>query len=150
MMAITGNDYCITKVLFVDNFIDRPSDVLGKEVRKCIEELDEYFKGNRESFTVRIDPEGSEFNKSIWKLLQGIEYGKTISYLELARRFGNEKAVRAVGKANSMNPLAVIVPCHRVVGLTGEMVGYAGGLEKKRWLLDHEKAAMPGGQLRLF
>jgi methylated-DNA-[protein]-cysteine S-methyltransferase len=150
ILAITGNDYCITKVQFVEDFFARPSTVVGEEVKKCLVELDEYFSLHRQLFTVKTDPEGSEFKKAIWNLLPSIEFGKTISYLELAKRYGDLYSVRAVGKANSCNPLVIVFPCHRVVGISGELVGYVGGLEKKRWLLEHEKAIMPNGQLSLF
>jgi methylated-DNA-[protein]-cysteine S-methyltransferase len=150
ILAITGNDRIVTKIQFIEDFIARPSTVMGEEVQKCLKELDEYFNLRRQCFTVKIEPEGSDFRKTIWNLLQNIDYGRTISYLELAKRYGDTNAVRAVGKANSCNPIALVVPCHRVVGIAGDLVGYAGGLEKKKWLLDHEKAIMPSGQLSLF
>ncbi len=86
----------------------------------------------------------------MWQALLQIKYGYTLSYLQLSRQIGDEKAIRAVGKANGENKLAIIIPCHRVVGINGELTGYAGGIEKKQWLLNHEKAIMPNRQLKLF
>jgi methylated-DNA-[protein]-cysteine S-methyltransferase len=150
ILAITGNDFCISKVQLVDDFIARPSASSGTEVKKCITELEEYFSSRRQCFSIKVEPEGSEFKKTIWNLLQSLEFGRTVSYLELAKRYGDGNAVRAVAKAIACNPLVVVVPCHRVLGISGELVGYVGGLEKKRWLLEHEKAILPNGQLSLF
>ena len=103
-------------------------------------ELEEYFDGRRRTFTVPLAPNGTEFQRSVWSALTEIPYGKTISYAELARRLGNEAAVRAVGAANGRNPIPVIVPCHRVIGSDGSLTGFGGGLPRKKWLLQHENA----------
>lgn len=150
LIAITGNDVCVTKIQFVNDPLVEATENPGKEVKKCLQELDEYFNKRRQHFTVIISLEGSAFRKTIWCLLQAIEYGKTISYVELAKRYGDINTVRAVGKANSMNPIAIVVPCHRVLGVKGDLIGYAGGLDKKRWLLEHENASLPNGQMNLF
>jgi len=100
-------------------------------------QLDEYFAGTRKHFELKLNPAGSEFEKRVWDALVEIPYGETVSYGELARELGS--VARAVGRANAMNPISIVVPCHRVVGSTGKLTGYAGGLEVKRTLLDHER-----------
>lgn len=107
------------------------------------QQLEEYFDGTRTVFDVPMQPEGTEFQTRVWDALRSIPYGSTISYLELARRIGDEKAVRAVGLANSLNPISIIIPCHRVIGADGSMTGYGGGIERKRWLLQHEAKHTP-------
>lgn len=106
-------------------------------------QLEEYFEGTRREFDLRLSPEGTDFQKLVWEALRDIPYGTTISYQELANRIGAEKAVRAVGAANGANPIPIIIPCHRVIGADGSLTGYGGGLERKRWLLDHEAAQRP-------
>ena len=106
-------------------------------------QLEEYFAGTRTSFDLPIQPEGTEFQRRVWNVLLEIPYGTTISYLELARRIGDEKAARAVGLANGLNPISIIVPCHRVIGADGSLTGYGGGIERKRWLLQHEAKHTP-------
>ena len=104
-------------------------------------ELDEYFEGRRQTFTLRLKPAGTAFQLRVWDLLCAIPFGKTISYGELARRVGNINASRAVGMANSRNPISIIVPCHRVIGSDKSLTGYAGGLDRKQALLEHEARA---------
>jgi methylated-DNA-[protein]-cysteine S-methyltransferase len=104
------------------------------------EELAEYFDGRRRTFDVPLAPNGTEFQRSVWSALTRIPFGTTISYADLARRVGNEAAVRAVGAANGRNPIPVIVPCHRVIGSDGSLTGFGGGLPRKKWLLQHERA----------
>jgi methylated-DNA-[protein]-cysteine S-methyltransferase len=114
----------------------------------CLRELDEYFFKGRKFFTVELDMVGTQFQKSVWSELLNIPFGRTISYHELATRLGNPKTIRAVGLANGQNPIAIIVPCHRVIGSNGDLIGYGGGLDKKEWLLNHEGAFAQ--QLKLF
>jgi O-6-methylguanine DNA methyltransferase len=102
-------------------------------------ELGEYFKGTRKEFTVTLAPEGTVFQKGVWSELIKIPFGSTISYLDLADRLGNREAIRAAANANAKNPVAIVIPCHRVVGEKGKLTGYAGGLWRKKWLIDHEK-----------
>ncbi len=102
-------------------------------------ELDEYFRGERRAFGTPLAAEGTPFQRKTWDALCEIPFGARWSYAELARRVGNPKAVRAVGAANGRNPLAIFVPCHRVIGSSGELTGYAGGLPIKQWLLEHEE-----------
>lgn len=115
---------------------------------QCIFELEEYFYKGRKFFTVEVDPPGTEFQKKVWMELLTIPYGKTMSYEAVAIRIGNIKSIRAVGLANGQNPIAIIIPCHRVIGKGGELVGYGGGLDNKEWLLHHEGALFR--QLSLF
>jgi len=105
---------------------------------KAIKQLHEYFDGGRKEFSFATNPKGTDFQKKVWKALLEIPYGKTISYLELSRRLGDVKAIRAVASANGKNPLWIVVPCHRVIGSDGSLTGYAGGLHRKKWLLNHE------------
>jgi AraC family transcriptional regulator of adaptative response/methylated-DNA-[protein]-cysteine methyltransferase len=102
-------------------------------------QLQEYFAGRRKTFTVPLHAPGTDFQQQVWKRLQDIPYGSTVSYQEQARRLGNPKAVRAVARANGMNRIAIIIPCHRVIGKDGSLTGYGGGLERKKWLLEHEQ-----------
>jgi methylated-DNA-[protein]-cysteine S-methyltransferase len=101
-------------------------------------QLDEYFAGARLEFDLPLDAHGTPFQRRVWTALAEIPFGQTISYAELARRIGDVKAVRAVGAANGRNPIPIIVPCHRVIGANGSLVGFGGGLERKQWLLEHE------------
>ena len=117
------------------DWIEKDSAVPFAEVK---EQLRAYFEGRLTEFDVALAPQGTEFQLRVWRELRGIRYGETISYAELARRIGNSKASRAVGMANSRNPISIIVPCHRVIGADNSLTGYAGGLERKRMLLLHE------------
>jgi len=105
----------------------------------AIRQLDEYFRGERTRFELPLAPRGDAFQQSVWALLQRIPYGETRSYGQLAAELGDSRLARDVGVANARNPIAVIVPCHRVIGADGRLVGYAGGLERKRFLLDLEQ-----------
>ncbi len=107
---------------------------------RCKQQLKEYFDGQRRRFDLPLDPQGTPFQRTIWCCLGEIPYGATVSYAEVAVMANNPKAVRAVGAANGKNPMGIIVPCHRVIGSNGTLTGYAGGLERKAWLLRHEGA----------
>jgi methylated-DNA-[protein]-cysteine S-methyltransferase len=109
-------------------------------------ELQEYFDGKRTSFSVELDPKGTPFQTKVWKALSEIPFGETRSYGDIARRIGDIKAVRAVGAANGKNPLSIIVPCHRVIGSSGKLVGFAGGLKTKEILLSLEVSESRAGQ----
>lgn len=104
-------------------------------------QLEEYFAGKRRAFELELAPEGTPFQLRVWAALRAIPYGRTTSYGDLARTLGDPSAVRAVGAANGRNPLPIVVPCHRVIGADGSMVGFGGGLDTKRWLLAHEGAS---------
>ncbi|MCG8412131.1 MAG: methylated-DNA--[protein]-cysteine S-methyltransferase [Bacteroidales bacterium] len=144
-LRIISNERDIIKIDFVKGFYKK--DIIPLQIQNCINQLDEYFNGKRKKFTVSINPIGTEFQGKIWYQLTKIPYGKTISYLQQAREFGDEKAIRAIASANSQNPIPIIIPCHRVIGNNGKLTGYSGGLLKKQWLLEHE-LAIP--QLSLF
>lgn len=115
---------------------------------QTIQQLTEYFEGTRKEFQLNLAPEGTDFQKKIWELVSKVPFGKTLSYLEVAIASGSEKNSRAVGLANGKNPIPIVIPCHRIVGSTGKLTGYAGGLERKRWLLLHEQKH--SGQQLLF
>ena len=108
------------------------------ELKEAVFQLKEYFEGKRTHFNFELNPKGTDFQKKVWKALLEIPYGKTTSYLELSKQLGDVKAIRAVAAANGKNPLWVVVPCHRVIGSDGSLTGYAGGLWRKKWLLEHE------------
>ncbi len=108
-------------------------------VSSCLRQLDEYFRGTRRTFSVKLDLRGTDFQMKVWRLLLEIPFGQTASYRGIAAAAGNAKATRAVGGANHRNPVSIIVPCHRVVGADGRLTGYGGGLWRKEWLLNHEK-----------
>lgn len=138
MTKITAKD---SGILVVD-FIEKRSDVKNQNtpiIKKCIKQLDEYFKGKRKKFSLKMDFLGTDFQKKVWRELAKIPFSKTVSYKYIAERIGNSKACRAVGNAINKNKIAIIIPCHRVIGSNGKLVGYAGGLWRKKWLLEHEK-----------
>jgi methylated-DNA-[protein]-cysteine S-methyltransferase len=110
-------------------------------LRQAVAELDEYFAGSRHTFSVALDPAGTPFQLAVWEVLRRIPYATTITYGEQARRIGDPAKARAVGAADARNPISIIVPCHRVVGSSGALTGFAGGMDAKRWLLDFERAS---------
>jgi methylated-DNA-[protein]-cysteine S-methyltransferase len=118
-----------------------PASGPGAPFAAAHEQLDAYFAGELEAFDLSLAPEGTPFQLRVWEELTRIPYGETISYSQLAERIGDPRAVRAVGLANGRNPISIVVPCHRVIGADGSLVGYGGGLERKRWLLEHEAVA---------
>jgi methylated-DNA-[protein]-cysteine S-methyltransferase len=106
---------------------------------EAVAQLEEYFAGTRREFDLPLDPQGTPFQQAAWMVLRTIPYGRTISYGQQAMQLGDPKKARAVGAANGKNPLSIVVPCHRVIGSTGHLTGFGGGLEAKSWLLDHER-----------
>lgn len=166
-MEITATDSFITAVNFMEEGFDklsltsdptvtlslskgRQSIDLPAVVTQCQTELEEYFAGKRTSFTVPVQPEGTSFQTEVWNALQHITYGETLSYTDIAVQLGKDyKASRAVGLANGKNPVAIIIPCHRVIGEKGKLTGYAGGAWRKEWLLTHE-GKVSGKRLSLF
>lgn len=129
------------------NSDEKITDVIPEVLEDAVYQINEYFDGKREAFNLELNPEGTDFQKRVWTALQEIPYGKTVSYLELSKTLGDVKAIRAVASANGRNPLWIIVPCHRVIGSDGSLTGYAGGLHRKQWLLEHES---PFKQTSLF
>ena len=118
-----------------------------KVLQECVSQLQDYFEGKRTEFDFKLNPKGTEFQKKVWQELRNIPFGKTMSYLDLSKKLGDVKAIRAVASANGKNPLWIVIPCHRVIGTDGSLTGYAGGLWRKKWLLEHEN---PTNQQSLF
>ena len=155
-LYISASDDSISKISF-----HASSVVINKETNdvstipetsilsECKKQLDDYFKGERTNFTFPIKLNGTEFQQSVWNQLLLIPYGRTTSYMQLSKQIGNTKAIRAVGTANGKNNIAIVIPCHRVIGSNGTLVGYGGELWRKKWLLDHESKFANGLQ-KLF
>jgi methylated-DNA-[protein]-cysteine S-methyltransferase len=140
-LEIGGTDKNIVSVNFLEIDPDRDSR-LSPLLEKCIHQLDEYFHHKRQKFYLPLLPQGTSFQKLVWEKLQEIPFGTTNSYLDVAKRIGDPKAIRAVAGANGKNPISIIIPCHRVIGANGKLIGYGGGLWRKEWLLRHEQSVM--------
>jgi methylated-DNA-[protein]-cysteine S-methyltransferase len=141
------------KNLLALNFLEAKGDVSTKPNRtteKAITQLRQYFEGTLKDFDLPLAPEGTDFQQRIWELLVKVPFGEKISYQALSRRHGDEKAIRAVGLANGKNPIPIIIPCHRIIGSNGKLVGYSGGMWRKQWLLEHELKHSGIGQQMLF
>lgn len=137
-IEIIGMRDSIVSLEFVDE--EQSSDLdLPFCLQACLKQIDEYFRGKRKEFSLKLDPSGTEFQKSVWRQLKKIPYGTVVSYMKIAAIIGKPNASRAVGSANGRNPIAIIIPCHRVVGSDGSLTGYSGGLWRKEWLIQHEK-----------
>lgn len=143
---LEGDENGLTSVTVLERD-ESESKIIPEVLVDASYQLTEYFEGERQNFDLLINPEGTEFQKKVWTSLLEIPYGKTISYLELSKKLGDVKAIRAVASANGKNPLWIIIPCHRVIGSDGSLTGYAGGLHRKKWLLNHES---PSRQQSLF
>lgn len=126
---------------------EKISKKIPNELKECVAQLQHYFDGQRIDFTFKLNPKGTDFQQKVWQELLNIPFGKTMTYLDLSKKVGDIKAIRAVASANGRNPLWIVVPCHRVVGTDGSLTGYAGGLWQKKWLLEHES---PYKQQSLF
>lgn len=140
-ISIQASDEAVHAVLFVKKEHEENTSLTETShplLQQCAAQLNEYFAGERIIFDLPIQQKGSTFQQTVWSQLLKIGYGKTISYMELAKRTGDVKAIRAVGTTNGKNQLAIIVPCHRVIGSNGSLTGYAGELWRKQWLLEHE------------
>ncbi len=137
-ICIRASERGITDVIFSN---EPATDLLSKNrfIKNCKSQLQEYFEGKRKVFDVEIDYYGTQFQKLVWLELLKIPFGSSVSYLALASRLGNKNKIRAVAKANSQNRISILVPCHRIIGANGELVGYSGGLWRKKWLLEHEE-----------
>lgn len=135
-VEIRASEKGITHLIFVEDKAEKVC--MSSIIQQCKKELHEYFEGQRIQFTVPLDAEGTEFQQSVWDCLLRIPFGQSASYSDLAKEMNKPKAVRAVGAANGRNPISIIVPCHRVIGHDGSLTGYAWGLERKQWLLEHE------------
>lgn len=135
-IEVKGDEAGIKSVLFFDNAM--VTEPIPPVLQACVTQLQEYFKGNRREFSVKLNPQGTDFQKKVWNELQNIPFGTTITYRELAIRLGDVLCIRAAGTANGKNKINIIIPCHRVIGSDGSLTGYGGGLPRKRFLLRHE------------
>jgi methylated-DNA-[protein]-cysteine S-methyltransferase len=149
LIEFISTDAGLKSLNFVENGSSDNLEV-HPALQAWVEQLDEYFGGTRQEFTMTLAPEGTTFQKKVWQALLNIPYGRTVSYLDIAKAIGNDQAVRAVGHANGQNPISIIIPCHRVIGSNGKLTGYGGGLWRKEWLLNHEKGFSIGKQMSLF
>ena len=134
---IQGSENGISKIHVMNEDIEI-STKIPKELKEAVLQLKDYFEGKRTEVSFKINPAGTDFQQKVWQELLKIPFGKTCSYLELSKKLGDVKAIRAVASANGKNPLWIVVPCHRVIGSDGSLTGYAGGLWRKKWLLEHE------------
>ncbi|MGB8195057.1 MAG: methylated-DNA--[protein]-cysteine S-methyltransferase [Chitinophagaceae bacterium] len=147
LLRISGTEHFISEVHFMKEEVQaQAGEPPSPLVIQCVEELIQYFQGQRRQFEVPVHQDGSDFQTKVWNELLSITYGKTISYLELSRRLGDTKVIRAAASANGRNNIAIIVPCHRVIGSDQTLVGYGGGLSRKKWLLQHEAKYAHGVQ----
>ncbi len=144
VLTLSGSDGVLTGLYMHDqrHAPALPADYVRDDFafEDVVAQLEAYFAGALTEFDVELEPQGTEFQRRVWAGLREIPYGETISYGELARRVGSPRASRAVGLANGRNPLGIIVPCHRVIGADGRLTGYGGGIDRKAWLLEHERA----------
>ncbi len=136
-IEIVHNADFIVSLAFVDSE-EKETQKPGTLLKQCLYQLDEYFAGTRKQFELPLAPTGTDFQKRVWRTLQGIAYAGKCSYLDIAKLMNDPKATRAIGAANGKNPIAIIIPCHRVVGSDNSLTGYAWGMGRKKWLLDHE------------
>lgn len=146
-IELVEEDGYLTVASFMDEQKNKPTAATPL-IQKALQQLDAFFAGKLKQFDLPLRPEGTGFQQSVWDHLVQIPYAETITYLHMAKRLGNVKAIRAAASANGKNPLAIFIPCHRVVGADGKLTGYAGGLYRKQWLLEHE--AKHGGRKTLF
>jgi methylated-DNA-[protein]-cysteine S-methyltransferase len=136
-LLLTGDGESVSGLYFPEH---PPIDSDGPGAfEEAVAQLEEWFEGKRTEFDLKLDPQGTLFQRRIWEALSEIPYGKTVSYMDIAVRAGNPRAARPAGQAIGRNPIAIIVPCHRVIGSSGALTGYGGGMDRKRWLLEHEK-----------
>ena len=143
--TIKGDENGISAIAITEEGI--VAEIIPSVLQEAVTQLQAYFEGQLTHFSFKLNPSGTEFQQKVWKGLCEIPFGKTMSYLELAKQLGDVKAIRAVASANGKNPLWIVVPCHRVIGTDGSLTGYAGGLWRKKWLLEHEN---PTAQQSLF
>ncbi|MCZ2224927.1 MAG: methylated-DNA--[protein]-cysteine S-methyltransferase [Chitinophagales bacterium] len=140
LIKIGGTDIYIAELSFIDNKeqIKYGEPGVSDMIHYCTEQLIEFFAGRRKQFTIPIHQEGTAFQQNVWNELIQVPFGKTMSYLELAKKIGDAKATRAVANANAKNKISIIVPCHRIIGSDKSLIGYSGGMWRKKWLLQHE------------
>jgi methylated-DNA-[protein]-cysteine S-methyltransferase len=144
---IIGDENGISLISVSDVGTNEVSQTIPEVLQEAVSQLSEYFEGKRTNFDLKLNPKGTEFQQKVWKALQEIPYGKTVSYMDQTKKLGDIKAIRAVASANGKNPLWIVIPCHRVIGTNGSLTGYAGEIWRKKWLLEHES---PVAQQSLF
>ncbi len=142
---IVGDENGISEISALDE--GTVSETIPSVLQEAVTQLQDYFQGNRTDFNFKLNPKGTDFQQRVWQELLNIPYGKTISYMDMSKKLGDVKAIRAAASANGKNPIWIVVPCHRVIGTDGSLTGYAGGLWRKKWLLEHEN---PINQQSLF
>ncbi|MEH6764060.1 MAG: methylated-DNA--[protein]-cysteine S-methyltransferase [Aequorivita antarctica] len=147
ILELKGDVEGLASVFFKDIDKVEVSSKIPKELKDAVVQLEEYFEGKRKEFSLKLSPEGTDFQKRVWKQLEEIPFGKTTSYQQMANKLGDPKVIRAAASANGKNPISIIIPCHRVIGSDGSLTGYAGGLHRKKWLLEFES---PSPQQSLF
>jgi methylated-DNA-[protein]-cysteine S-methyltransferase len=140
-LILKSDGFTVTEITFSESDVQEKNDC--DVLQKCKQQLNNYFSGNFFDFNLPLNPVGTTFQKKVWNELLKIPFGETITYQELAINLGDQKLVRAVGTANGRNPIAIVIPCHRVIGAGNKLTGYAGGLERKLWLLNHEMKYSP-------
>lgn len=141
-IEIVGTQDNILSLNFVEDMMQGDAE-LPFCLKACLKQIDEYFKGKRKEFLLNLEPLGTNFQKRVWQQLRKISFGETVSYGDIANAIDNPNACRAVGNANRINPICIIIPCHRVIGSDGSLTGYGGGLWRKEWLLEHESGYPP-------
>ncbi len=146
VLRISSTEHYLSEVHFLNEAPVGAPVQLNSLLESCVVQLEEYFQGLRKVFDLPFSQTGSDFQKRVWEELTLIPFGRTISYMDLAKRLGDPKAIRAAASTNGKNQLPIIVPCHRVIGANNDLVGFGGGLWRKRWLLDHEKKIAHGVQ----
>ena len=146
ILKLGSDEWQLKSIAFDAEFVEDVTD-LPEIMGVAEKQLAEYFSGKRHGFDLPVGPEGTEFQKRVWEKVAAVSFGQTKSYIEIARELKSENFSRAVGMANGKNPLPIIIPCHRIIGQNGKLTGYAGGLERKKWLLLHE---LQSGGGRLF
>ena len=144
VISITATTEKIIELSFVERALPVSSSIPGV-LQSCLRQIDAYFQGELTEFSVDLEPEGTDFQKRVWRQLEKIPFAETASYGDVARSIGKPTACRAVGGANGKNPIAIIVPCHRVIGSNGTLTGYGSGIWRKEWLLEHEKKVAGAG-----
>ncbi|MDF2532733.1 MAG: methylated-DNA--[protein]-cysteine S-methyltransferase [Clostridia bacterium] len=139
IVEMVSDENSIIALSFVEEAIENNEQTVPKVLQTALEQMDEYFQGKRKVFNLELKAEGTEFQQKVWRSLVEVPYGETACYGDIAKAVGNNKGSRAVGGANNKNKIAIIIPCHRIIGADGSLTGYAGGLWRKEWLLKHEK-----------
>ena len=142
-LEIKGDDLGLQSICFMDSEVIT-SEAIPEVLLSAVTQLNEYFNKTRTHFQLKLNPDGTDFQKKVWRQLETIPFGKTGSYQGLAYNLGDPKVIRAAASANGKNPIAIVIPCHRVIGSDGSLTGYAGGLHRKKWLLEHESPVKQG------